>query len=426
MSRRPAARSAATGPGPAVRTPVSRRPAAPAACARRLVLRPPVRRRLVLRPPVRRRPALRPPASRRLAARSAASAFGPAVRTTCCAGVLRAGVLRADVLQGALPQGALPQELAALPQGPALAARATAAARPPLAAARPLALQVAPAPPPLRPSPAPAPRDDLRCTPSLTEVCPVVSVTPEANERSSRTCLVQVRLFFCAISSCPFSTRSRVILCPISEIMRIRETFRPNTTVVALLSDRSLFVVAIRGRGLPMFRMALGLGFCRDPRWLPPAARCAAIRTTIPGPSSLEDGCQSSAHARAGSILGGAPQPSLSPAKSHGPQIESGAHRPLRPAPDRRAPKQANVPEPIGLLRHRSAAECKGRVQGQRPARRRAGLGTDRFGDRSGGQALADSSAESCQVRVESWPESSKALPSAGWTARRPTTEVLR
>jgi len=130
------------------------------------------------------------------------------------------------------------------------------------------------------------------------------------------------------------------------------------------------------------------------------------------GPVFSGDGCPSSTHSRAGSILGGSPQPSSLPTEN---QIQDES---VSPSP---APAQAK--------KHGQSASfgmAGGRVQG--PA-----LGQAQAGDVPGAERIVSvtdrvvkPSADSSQAAEEPSLESSKQLPATGWSARRPTTEILR
>jgi len=131
------------------------------------------------------------------------------------------------------------------------------------------------------------------------------------------------------------------------------------------------------------------------------------------GPVFSDGGCQS-AHSRAGSILGGGPQPSMSPKNN---QLQDGS---VSPSPTPAQAKKQNPSVSFGMAGGRVQGPALGKAQpGDVPGSERIVSVTDR---------VVKPSTDSSQAAQESSPEagSSQPLPATGWTARRPTTEVLR
>jgi hypothetical protein len=130
------------------------------------------------------------------------------------------------------------------------------------------------------------------------------------------------------------------------------------------------------------------------------------------GPVFSEDGCQSSPHARAGSILAGGSQPSLSPTKNQIPD------KPASPSPTPAQAKKQGQSAPFGMIGNPAPGRVQAKSQpGDVPGSERVISVTER---------VVKSSADPSQATEESSPDVSKQLPATGWTARRPTTEVLR
>jgi len=228
---------------------------------------------------------------------------------------------------------------------------------------------------------------------------------------------VQVRLLFS-----PYLNQFdllRVIVCPISEIMRIRRTFSAENyhcgsscRIKAFSFSLSPFVE----RGYPMFRTALGLGFVAI---VLAAAGCQMCCHPYDrsGPVFSDDGCPSSTHSRAGSFFAGSPQPSVLPTKNQ-IQDESASPSPVPDQAKRRGHSISYVMAGDRVPGERVQGPLLGRAQpGDVPGSERIVSVTDR---------VVGPSADSSQAAEDSSPASSKPLSANGWTARRPTTEVLR
>jgi hypothetical protein len=163
-----------------------------------------------------------------------------------------------------------------------------------------------------------------------------------------------------------------------------------------------------------MFRTALGLSSVAI---LLASAGCNMCSHPYDnsGPVYSQDGCQSSPHARAGSILAGDSQPTSSPAAPQTPIQEKSV-----PSVSAR-PKTQGQSVSFDTVGGRVQNRVKGPSQtGDVPGSERVVSVTDR---------VVKPADDSSQVAEESSPESSessKPLPSSGWTARRPTPEVLR
>jgi hypothetical protein len=145
------------------------------------------------------------------------------------------------------------------------------------------------------------------------------------------------------------------------------------------------------------------------------------------GPVYSQDGCQSAEHARAGSILAGDSQPS--PPLTQTPAQDKPAASVFAQPKTRgqsvsfdtsvfAQPKTRGQSVSFDTVDGRVQGRVKGQVQtGDVAGSERIVSVTDR---------VVKPSADASQAAEESSPESSGPLPSSGWTARRPTTEVLR
>lgn len=161
-----------------------------------------------------------------------------------------------------------------------------------------------------------------------------------------------------------------------------------------------------------MFRTFLGLGSVAV---LVAAAGCNMCCHPYDrsGPVYSEDGCQSSG--RAGSILDGNSQPSHDSLDNSQIQEESIS---AAPAKKKTQAHLASFEPTKSRSQHRVPAHLQAKPQpGDVPGSERNVSVTDR---------LAKPAAESSQLAENSPAEPDKPLPAAGWTARRPTTEVLR
>ena len=161
----------------------------------------------------------------------------------------------------------------------------------------------------------------------------------------------------------------------------------------------------------PMFRMALGVGSVAILLVATGCQMCCHSYDDA-GPVFSEDGCPSSAHSRAGSIFAGVPQASLLPTTNQTPDEPASASP--TPAPAKKKGQSAL----LGM----SGSAAHGWMQAQPqpgdvPGSRRIVSVTDR---------AVKPSTDSPQATDERSPESSRQLPATGWTARRPSTELLR
>jgi len=129
------------------------------------------------------------------------------------------------------------------------------------------------------------------------------------------------------------------------------------------------------------------------------------------GPVFSDDGCSSS-NARAGSIFGGSPQPSVLPTKN---QIRDES---VSPSPTPAQTKQQGQPFSYVMGGNHTQGPLLGHAQpGDVPGSERIVSVTER---------IVKPSADSSQAAEESPPETSQPLPATGWTARRSSTETLR
>jgi hypothetical protein len=137
------------------------------------------------------------------------------------------------------------------------------------------------------------------------------------------------------------------------------------------------------------------------------------------GPVYSQDGCQSCSGSRAGSILGGAPEVSSAVQGQDQPMGQATSYASVRPRP--RVSKQ---PTSFGGTDNWSPSGVAG-LRGQ-TGRTEPGYvpGSERI--ISVTERVVKSAGDSPQMAEESSPESSKPMSSSGWTARRPTSEVMR
>ena len=197
--------------------------------------------------------------------------------------------------------------------------------------------------------------------------------------------------------------------------MWIRQRFLSKTTVAALPSQSNVFSLSpMVKRALAMFRTAYYLGSVAI---LFAAAGCSMCCHPYDhsGPVFSADGCQAT-HRRAGSILDGASQPSPELARN---QIHDNSSSPvLAQASQARRTRPQVQAAPLSEV----AAEPQGPSLGQPqpgvvPGSERVVSVTDR---------LARPSANSSEAVEQSPSQPSQPMPESGWTARRPTTEILR
>jgi hypothetical protein len=162
-----------------------------------------------------------------------------------------------------------------------------------------------------------------------------------------------------------------------------------------------------------MFRTAIGLSYVA---MLLAATGCQMCSHPYDhsGPVYSQDGCQSSGSLRAGSILGGNPQPSPMLAQTR-------VNNRLASAVPARS-KTSRESASFGAASNWSPAGVSGGLKGQPqpgyvPGSERVISVTER---------VVKPAADSSQIAEDSLPESIEPMSSAGWTARRPTPEVLR
>jgi hypothetical protein len=175
------------------------------------------------------------------------------------------------------------------------------------------------------------------------------------------------------------------------------------------------------------------------------------------GPVFSEDGTSSSMHSRVGSILGGSsqssslgatPRPAALPADS---QMQDKSPSPTpTPAPPQARKQRQPIPYAkksggVEGQKRPSISYAKDAGRAERPKRpsvsfaKDAGrtdgptLGSAQPGDVAGSERIVsvtdrvvNSSGDASPAADEPVPQSSKALPATGWSARRPTGEVLR
>jgi hypothetical protein len=162
-----------------------------------------------------------------------------------------------------------------------------------------------------------------------------------------------------------------------------------------------------------MFRMALGLG-CTAILLAATGCNMCCHPYDHSGPVYSQDGCQSCGHCRAGSILCGNPQPSLALAQ---PPVKNEKSVLASALPTRFNPSERSAV--VDGTSRRMPSGFKAELKpGDVPGSERIISVTER---------VVKPAAESSQTQMaeDSSPDSSP-LPSRGWTARRPTPEVLR
>jgi hypothetical protein len=246
---------------------------------------------------------------------------------------------------------------------------------------------------------------------------------------------VQVRLFFLPSHFSQFD-HQHLIVCPISEIMRIRQTFSAEYYLRgSSCSTRvfSLLLSLLVGRVLPMFRMALSLGSVAI--LIVAAAGCQMCCHPYDhsGPVFSDDGLGASSHTRAGSILSGNPHPSISPTTS--PTQDKSVSPSPTPSPTPDQARKHHKSFSYVMSGNQSQGAARSRPQQELSGTRPQGplLGKAQPGDVAGSERIVSvtertvgPSADSSQIADDPSPTPAKSLPSAGWTARRPTTDLMR
>ena len=184
-----------------------------------------------------------------------------------------------------------------------------------------------------------------------------------------------------------------------------------------------------------MLRMALGLGSVAI--FVLAGAGCQMCCHPYDrcGPVFSEDGC-SSTHSRAGSILAGCPEPSMSlTSPNHGQPASPSptpaqAKKPQKSISYVMAGKRADSPSPTPVQAKKPQKPISYVIDGKRPEGPL--LGPAQPGDVPGSERIVSvtervmPSANSPQAAAEASPESSQPLPPSGWSARRPNAELLR
>jgi hypothetical protein len=219
---------------------------------------------------------------------------------------------------------------------------------------------------------------------------------------------VRVRLFLCATSSYPFlqnAYRHASIFWNKCGLGKLFGRILPSW----VLSVRCSLIDAFVERVLPMFRTVLGVSSVAI---LLAATGCTMCSHPFDnsGPVYSQDECQSSGHARAGSVLDKNPQPSES----------------LEQTQTEEKPTSLVSARPKMQGHSVSSDTAGGRVHAKVTEKTNAGdvPGSERIVSVS--EQVVKPAADSPQVAEESPSDSSQPLPSTGWTARRPTPEVLR
>ncbi len=186
-----------------------------------------------------------------------------------------------------------------------------------------------------------------------------------------------------------------------------------------------------------MFRMVLGLSSVAI--LVLSAAGCTMCCHPYDnsGPVFSDGGCQASTHSRAGSILAGSPEPSVVLANDP-------IHR--KPVSQSPTPDQAKrqLPSMSYVMTGRQAERSSPTPLAKKPqepfsytmaGNRPEGplLGSAQPGDVPGSERIVSitdravgPSADSSQAAAEASPAPARPLPPSRWTARRPTTELLR
>jgi hypothetical protein len=187
-----------------------------------------------------------------------------------------------------------------------------------------------------------------------------------------------------------------------------------------------------------MFRMALGVGSVAILVLSAAGCQMCCHPYDQSGPVFCDDGCSASCQTRAGSILADSPEASALLSKNSAPQ------KPVSPTP---APAQAKTRRPsisYVMTGRRADSPSPALVEAKKPQKpfsyAKAGsrpegpqLGPAQPGDVPGSERIVSvtertvgPSADSSQAATEAPQEASLPLPANRWTARRPTTELLR
>jgi hypothetical protein len=219
--------------------------------------------------------------------------------------------------------------------------------------------------------------------------------------------------------------------------MRVRKTIRPITTFVAfclVLFVQSPLVVVLVERAFPMFRTAFGLS-CIAILFAATGCQMCSHPYDCSGPVYSQDG--SCSGGRAGSILGGAPEISTPVQGQDQPTGQATSYASARPrskvsrqpasfgaADTRPRSMVSKQPTSFGAADNWSPSGVAG-LRGQTGQTEPGYVpGSERI--ISVTERVVKSAGDSPQVTEESSPESSKPMSSSGWTARRPTSEVMR
>ena len=186
-----------------------------------------------------------------------------------------------------------------------------------------------------------------------------------------------------------------------------------------------------------MFRMALGVGSVAILVLSTAGCQMCCHPYDKSGPVFC-DGCPSSTNSRAGSILGDSPEPSMSVAKNP-VRRESVSPSPKLVQAKKQRPsfsyvmtgRRTESPSPTLAEAKRPQKSVFNTMAGDRPEGPQ--LGPAQPGDVAGSERIVSvtervvgPSADSSQAATEAPPASFRPSPATAWTARRPTTELVR
>jgi hypothetical protein len=189
-----------------------------------------------------------------------------------------------------------------------------------------------------------------------------------------------------------------------------------------------------------MFRMALGVGSVAILVLAATGCKMCCHPYDKSGPVFSDCGCQSSTCSRAGSIFAGDPGPTVTATKNspHDGAV-SPSPTPAQPQAKRQRPtisyvmasKRAASPSAAVAEAKKPQKPVSYAMAGKRPEGPQ--LGPAQPGDVPGSEKIVSvtervvgPSGDSTQVAAEPSSESSKTLPTNGWAAHRPTTELVR
>ena len=180
-----------------------------------------------------------------------------------------------------------------------------------------------------------------------------------------------------------------------------------------------------------MLRMALGLGSVAILVLAGAGCQMCCHPYDKCGPVFSDDGCSSSTHSRAGSILAGSLEPSMAVTTSsnHGQPASPSptpaqAKKPQKSISYVMAGKRADSPSPTPVQAKKPQKPISYVMGGKRPEGPL--LGPAQPGDVPGSERIVSvtervlPSADPSQAAAEASSESSKPLPPSGWSARRP------